>query len=108
MAYEWPHYDPTLEALLHPERRHPYGLCDANDGWPEEAVCAEFARLAYFPFKGEGKERLPAALVKAGFGAPKCWDSRVPTYGSWLARAQQLLRNRDAQAFGVLSGDGRT
>jgi hypothetical protein len=105
MAYEWPHYDPTLEALLHPERRHPFGLCD-DTGWTEEAICAELARLAYFPFKGEGAERLPAALAKAGFGTLECWDSKVPTYGNWLARARQLLRDRGAQAFGAVARDG--
>lgn len=106
MAYEWPNYDPTLEALLHPEKRHPYGLHEAGDGWPEDAICAEFARLAYFPFKGEGEERLPAALAKAGFGAPERWDSKVPTFGSWLARSRQLLRDRNAQAFGAVALDG--
>jgi triacylglycerol lipase len=107
MAYEWPNYDPTLEALLFPQRRHPHGLCD-EAGWPDEAIYAELARLAYFPFRGEGQDRLAPALAKAGFGAPQPWDSNIPLFGSWLARARQMMRNRGAQAFGTVSRDSRT
>lgn len=106
MAYEWPHYDPTLEALLHPERRHPYGLCD-DAGWPEEAICAEFARLAYFQFEDEaGKHLLNQALSKTGFGEAVPFNSVLPPFGNWLRRQRQALRNRDAQAFGATSLDG--
>lgn len=108
MAYEWPNYDPTLEALLAPAKRHPYGLWAGEQGWSEEAVCAELARLAYFPFDDEWKPRLAKALAEGGFGAPECWDSEAPLFGPIWARALQWLRNRDAQAFGAVSLDGST
>ena len=108
MGYDWPHYDPTLEALLRPAKRHPYGLWAGESGWSEEAVCAELARLAYFPFDDEWKPRLAEALAQGGFGAPECWDSQVPLIGPIWARLLQWLRNRDAQAFGAVSLDGAT
>jgi hypothetical protein len=107
MAYEWPHYDPTMEALLHPERSHPYGLHRQGDGWPLEAIYAEFARLAYFQFEDEaGKRLLNQALSQAGFGEAVPFNSVAPPFGNWLRRKQQALRNRDAQAFGATSLDG--
>lgn len=107
MADPWPHYDPSLQALLHPEERHPFGLYAAGDGWPIEAVCAEFARLAYFRFELEsGRERLSRALARAGFGSPACFRSEVPTFGNWLRRKLQSFRVRDAQGFGATSSDG--
>ena len=107
MGYEWPNYDPTEEALLHPERSHPYGLHRQGDNWPLEAVCAEFARLAYFHFEDEaGKRRLNQALSEAGFGEAVPFNSAVPTFGNWLRQKMQELRNRDAQAFAATSLDG--
>lgn len=107
MVYEWPHYDPTMEALLHPELSHPYGLHKQGDGWPLEAVCAEFARLAYFHFEEEaGKRLLNQALSQAGFGAAVPFDSNVPLFGNWLRQKRQKLRNRDSQAFAATSLDG--
>lgn len=105
MPRDWS-YDPTREALLRPEERHPEGLYARGDDWPFEAVCAEFARLAYFRFeKTEGKARLTAALARAGFGAPACFNSDVPPFGNWLRRMAQSLRKRDAQAIGATSLD---
>ena len=107
MAYEWPNYDPTLQALLHPEQSHPYGLHTQGDGWPVEAVCAEFSRLAYFHHEeDEGKRRLNEALAKAGFGEAVPFNSDVPLFGNWLRQKRQRLRNRGAQAFAATSLDG--
>lgn len=108
MADRWPHYDPTLEALLRPERRHPYSLYSAGDPWPIEAVCAEFSRLAYFRFEEGETARLTEALAKAGFGPPETFASSVPPFGNWLRRARQRLRDPGAQAFGAVSLDGTT
>jgi hypothetical protein len=107
MAYEWPNYDPTMVALLHPEESHPEGLHVGGGGWPVEAVCAEFARLAYFRFEEpEGEARLIAALAQAGFGPPKLFNSKIPTFGNPLRRFLQSVRARDAQAFASSSDDG--
>jgi triacylglycerol lipase len=106
MAHAWPNYDPTLEALLHPETRHPEGLHSAGDGWPFEAVCAEFARLAYMRFETDGEEQLATALAKAGFGRPKSFVARAPAYRGWWRRIRTWFRDRDAQAFGATSLDG--
>jgi hypothetical protein len=107
MTYEWPHYDPTVQALLHPELSHPSGLHAEGDGWPLEAICAEFARLAYFRFEEQaGKDRLTQALAEAGFGPPACFDSDVPPFGNWLRRIRQSFRKHGAQAFGATSLDG--
>ncbi len=89
MDDRWPLYDPTMEALLRPERRNPHGLYSAGDPWPIEAVCAEFSRLAYFRFDEGDSARLVEALAKAGFGPPEPFTS-----------------SRDAQAFGATSLDG--
>jgi triacylglycerol lipase len=107
MAFMWPQYDPSLQALLHPEERHPFGLYTAGEDWPLEAICAEFARLAYFRFESEaGRRQLSEALDQAGFGPPACFESEVPSFGNWFRRRLQSLRNRDAQAFGATSSDG--
>lgn len=107
MVYEWPNYDPTLQALLHPELSHPYGLHKQGDGWPFEAICAEFARLAYFHFEDEaGKRQLNQALSQAGFGEAVPFSSVVPLFGNWLRQKRQKLRNRDSQAFAATSLDG--
>ncbi|HEX8061730.1 MAG TPA: lipase family protein [Allosphingosinicella sp.] len=107
MGYDWPHYDPTQEALLHPERSHPYGLYRQGDVWPLEAICAEFARLAYFHHEDEaGKRRLNEALSQAGFGEAVPFNSQVPTFGNRLRQRIQKLRNRDSQAFAATSLDG--
>ncbi|HYW15357.1 MAG TPA: lipase family protein [Allosphingosinicella sp.] len=107
MDHRWPRYDPSLQALLHPEERHPLGLYSAGDDWPFEAVCAEFARLAYFRFETEaGRRQLSTALEQAGFGAPACFRSDVPSSGNWFRRKLHALRDRDAQAFGATSSDG--
>lgn len=103
----WPQYDPSFEALIHPEERHPFGLHEAGDGWPLEAVCAEFSRLAYFRFETEaGRRQLSLALEKADFAAPTCFGSKLPVFGNWFRRRLQSLRDRDAQAFGATSTDG--
>lgn len=107
MANLWPQYDPSLQALLHPEERHPFGLHSAGDGWPLEAVCAEFARLAYFRFETEaGRRQLSRAMEQARFGEPACFGSEVPTFGNFIRRKVQSFRNRDAQAFGATSAEG--
>ncbi|HEX8124380.1 MAG TPA: lipase family protein [Allosphingosinicella sp.] len=108
MAYPWPNYDPTQEALLHPELSHPHGLYRQGDDWPFEAVCAEFARLAYFKFETDaGKARLDEAMAQAGFGEAATFDPvAVPTFGNWIRRRQQALRPRDSQAFAATSLDG--
>lgn len=108
METSWPHYDPTLEALLRPEKRHPHSLYSAGDPWPIEAVCAEFSRLAYFRFEEGEKAKLAEALAKSGFGPPETFASSVPPFGNWLRRARQRLRDPGAQAFGATSLDGIT
>jgi pimeloyl-ACP methyl ester carboxylesterase len=109
MGYRWPDYDPTLKALLHPEESHPEGLHSEGDGWPCEAVCAEFARLAYFRFETkEGKAQLDLALSKAGFGEAVPFDPvAVPAFGNWFRRKRQQLRERNAQAFAATRLDGK-
>jgi hypothetical protein len=113
MAYAWPNYDPTVEALLHPELSHPHGLHKKGDGWSLEAICAEFSRLAYFKFKEEEKKpsaagfaELSQALAEAGFGIPVTFNSDVPPFGNWLRRLRQGLRRRGSQAFAATSLDG--
>jgi hypothetical protein len=108
MLHDWTRYDPTELALLHPEQSHPEGLHVAGDGWPFEAVCAEFARLAYFRFEAEaGKAQLNQALARAGFGEAAPFNPvEVPTFGNWFRRKRQALRRRDSQAFAATSLDG--
>jgi predicted lipase len=45
-------------------------------------------------------------MEQAGFGAPACFESKVPTFGNWVRRKIQSFRDRDAQAFGATSSDG--
>jgi len=81
-------YDPTNEALFHPERRPP--LDDFAKGWTLDQICAELSRLAYVRFeKGDGAV-LDQALIKAGFAAAIPFnDDRT-----------------SAQAFGTVAPDG--
>jgi hypothetical protein len=56
-------YDPGADALFHPERRAPLAM---DRDWPEDAIAAEFCRLAYVRFE-EGAEQ--AAIVKQAAAA---------------------------------------
>jgi pimeloyl-ACP methyl ester carboxylesterase len=81
-------YDPTNEALFHPERRPP--LDDFAQGWTLDQICAELSRLAYIRFeKGDGA-MLDGALTKAGFTAAEPFDDPKTS----------------AQAFGTVAPDG--
>jgi lipase (class 3) len=67
-------YDPTKEALFHPESRDPtpgFGL-----DWPADLICAELSRLAYYKYEDDGGARLSAALRAAGFGDPELFVSQ--------------------------------
>ena len=81
-------YDPTWEALLHPERGAP--LFGSGVTWNPDALCAELARLAYFRFESGEAERLKQALASEGFTAPAEFNDAA----------------RDAQAFGTTGPDG--
>jgi hypothetical protein len=81
-------YDPTNEALFHPERRPP--LDDFAQGWTLDQICAELSRLAYIRFeKGDGAV-LDGALTKAGFTAAERFHDEKTS----------------AQAFGTVAPDG--
>ena len=110
MEDRWPHYDPTLQALLRPEQRHPHGLYSAGDPWPIEAICAEFSRLAYVRFDEGDTAKLAAAMTKAGFGEPGLFSSTQagPGRRGLLRRAWDRLFDPNAQAFGATSLDGET
>ncbi len=82
-------YDPTLRALLTPERGAP--LPDFSIAWERDPICAELARLAYVRFEKRDKPRLAKALADAGFvGEPECFHSK----------------RTGAQAFGTAAPDG--
>jgi hypothetical protein len=68
-------YDPTKEALFHPESRDPTPGFDA--GWPLELICAELSRLAYYKYEEDGGARLGAALRAGRFGDPRLFVSRT-------------------------------
>lgn len=81
-------YDPTSEALFHPERRPP--LDDFATGWTLDQICAELSRLAYIRFEQGQGATLDRALTKAGFAAAQGFnDDRT-----------------SAQAFGTVAPDG--
>lgn len=63
------HYDPSADALFHPEKRAP--LFGELGGWTLDARCAELSRLAYVRLEESesAKQALNAALVADGFGA---------------------------------------
>jgi hypothetical protein len=81
-------YDPTWQALLHPERGAP--LLGSSVTWNPDALCAELARLAYIRFEGGQAKRLQQALASEGFAAP----------------AEFHEAGRDAQGFGTSGPDG--
>lgn len=82
-------YDPTLRALLFPEKDAP--VDDFGTDWPLDPLCAELCRLAYIAFEKDDEPLLAAILATAGFtGAPACFHD-APT---------------GAQAFAALGPDG--
>jgi hypothetical protein len=86
-------YDPSLTALLHPERQPPLG---PGFPWNEDAMLAECARLAYIRFEagGEARNTLTAALATFGYG----------DFAGFFAEGEQVAKFRfDAQAFAVVS-----
>jgi pimeloyl-ACP methyl ester carboxylesterase len=66
-------YDPTKQALFHPESRDP--TPGFGPGWPMDLICAELSRLAYYRYEDDGGARLSAALRTAGFSDPRLFIS---------------------------------
>lgn len=82
-------YDPTLKALLFPEKGAP--VEDFSTQWPLDQICAELSRIAYIRFEKKDQPRLEADLARAGFvGPPGCFHSK------WTG----------AQGFGTVAPDG--
>jgi hypothetical protein len=89
-------YDPSLDAVLHPERQPPLG---PDLPWNEAAVLAECARLAYIRFEngGEAEETLKKAL--AAF--------RYRDFVGFFAKGEEVgKRHFDTQAFAAVSDAG--
>ena len=87
-------YDPRKTALFHPEAQPPLTM---DAGWPVEAICAEFSRLAYFPGEQAGSASTPVtdAVAQIGFADAAFFDSDGT--GRWRA---------DAQGFAAIDGTG--
>jgi len=81
-------YDPTAQALFHPEEAPP--LFGSDLKWTLDATCAELSRLAYIRHEDGDGARLDAALALGGFGPA------APFHDP----------ERDAQGFGTLASDG--
>jgi hypothetical protein len=89
------HYDPSLDALLHPERQPPLG---PDLLWNEAAVLAECARLAYIRFEngGETGETLKNALTAFGYR----------DFVGFFATGEEVGKYRfDTQAFAAVSAE---
>lgn len=81
-------YDPSRQALYHPEAQGP--VFGAPGAWTQDALCAELARLAYIRFEQGQVQSLIQALAGGGFQAPAVFnDSRT-----------------DAQGYGTVGPDG--
>jgi pimeloyl-ACP methyl ester carboxylesterase len=81
-------FDPTREALFHPEHRPP--LDDFARGWTLDQICAELSRLAYIRFEKGQRGALDRALTGAGFSAACLFNDD----------------GTSAQAFGTVAPDG--
>lgn len=82
-------YDPTYPALVRPESLPP--IHDFSKDWDRDPVCAELSRLAYIRFDEGHEDDLAAAMSKAGFTTPRCFDGRYKDRGT----------DKGAQAFGT-------
>lgn len=81
-------YDPTREALFHPERAEP--VADFGADWQRDRICAELSRLAYYRFEDDDGLRLREALAGRGFGVPRPFVDAAA----------------GAQGFGTVARDG--
>lgn len=90
-------YDPSLTALLHPERQPPLG---PGLPWNEDAMFAECARLAYIRFETDGEAASTLKTALAAFG--------YRDFVGFAAEGEQVAKFRfDAQVFAAVS-DART
>jgi len=91
-------YNPTKNALFHPETHDPLPM-DAS--WPVEAICAEFSRLAYFRFdRGQpARDVIAAAVGRIGFRDCGFFDD-----GRETVDREQL----DSQGFAAIDASGHT
>ena len=90
-------YDPTREALLHPEAQPPLAM---DGGWSIDAIAAECSRLAYVRFEAGQPQRdlIATALQLAGYGRVAWFrDDRD------LAQGKRLI----APGFGTIDAAGR-
>jgi hypothetical protein len=81
-------YDPTTQALFHPEEAPP--LFGADLPWTDDATCAELSRLAYIRHEEGDVARLDAALALGGFGPATPFHDAIT----------------DAQGFATIASDG--
>jgi triacylglycerol lipase len=86
-------YDPTISALIHPERQQPLGR---EQPWNEAAMLAECARLAYVRFEngGAAEQTLKSALAAFGYGDVVGFFVQGKPVGKFRF---------DTQAFGAVS-----
>src|SRR6185503_14184381 len=108
-------YDPTLSALLHPERPAPLS---AGLPWNPDAMFAECARLAYLRFENDpaAAATLRGALANFGYGAfagfsaagetvefdAQAFAARSPAHGALI-----VFRGTQADSFADVVADAR-